>query len=147
MIEVAMYIGIGLLTGCLMAVAVVPLVHDRAVRLTVRRLEASLPDSITEIEADKDLLRAEFAMSTRRLEITVERLRNKAANQQIELGRKADVINRLKLQRDNLKVELMHATAEVAALKQELPQPRRSVPPKSDVRTLLGRWMPHNVYH
>ena len=147
MIEVAMYIGIGLLTGCLIALAVVPLVHDRAVRLTVRRFEASLPHSITEIEADKDLLRAEFAMSTRRLEITVERLRNKAANQQIELGRKADVINRLKFQRDNLKVELMHATAEAAALKQERPQPRKSVQPKSDVRTLLGRWMPHNVYH
>jgi len=147
MIETAMYIGIGLLVGCLIAVALVPLVHDRAVRLTVKRLEASLPHSITEIEADKDLLRAEFAMSTRRLEITVERLRNKAANQLVELGRKTDVINRLRLQRDDLKVELMQATAEAAALKKELPQPRRAAPPKSDVRTLLGRWMPHNAYH
>jgi len=147
MIEVAMYIGIGLLTGCLISVAVIPLVHERAVRLTVRRLEASLPHSITEIEADKDLLRAEFAMSTRSLELTVERLRNKAANQLIELGRKTDAINRLKLQRDGLKVELMGAKAEAAALKKEFPQPRRSMPPKSDVRTLLARWMPHNVYH
>jgi len=146
MIETAMYIGIGLLTGCLIAVAVVPLVHERAVRLTVRRLEATLPHSFTEIEADKDLLRADFAMSTRRLEITVERLRNKTANQLVELGRKTDVINRLKLQRDGLKVELMRATAEAAALEKELPQPRL-VPPKSDARTLLGRWMPHNVYH
>jgi len=39
MIEIAMYVGIGLLTGCLLALCVVPLVHDRAVRLTVRRLE------------------------------------------------------------------------------------------------------------
>jgi hypothetical protein len=146
MIETAMYIGIGLLTGCLIAVAVVPLVHERAVRLTVRRLEATLPHSFTEIEADKDLLRADFAMSTRRLEITVERLRNKTANQLVELGRKTDVINRLKLQRDSLKLELMRATAEAAALEKERPQPRL-VPPKSDARTLLGRWMPHNVYH
>jgi hypothetical protein len=147
MIEPIMYIGIGLLTGCLIAVAVVPLVHERAVRLTVRRLEASLPHSVTEIRADKDLLRAEFAMSTRRLELAIEQLRNKTANQFVELGRKTDAINRLRLQRDSLKVELMHATAEAAALKKELPQPRRLAPPKSDVRTLLGRWMPHDVYH
>ena len=147
MTETAMYVGIGLLIGCLIAVAVVPLVHERAVRLTVRRLEASLPHSVTEIRADKDLLRAEFAMSTRRLELAIEQLRNKTANQFVELGRKTDVINRLKLQRDVLRVELMRITAEVAALKKELPQPRRLPPPKSDVRTLLGRWMTHNVYH
>ena len=147
MIETAMYIGIGLLTGCLIAVAVVPLVHERAVRLTVRRLEASLPHSITEIEADKDLLRAEFAMSTRRLELKVEQLTNKTANQLIELGRRGDVINRLKLQRDSLKVELMRATAEIAALRKELPQPRRLAPPKSDAGTSLGRWMARDVYH
>jgi hypothetical protein len=41
----------------------------------------------------------------------------------------------------------MRATAETAALKKDLPQTRRLAPPKSDVRTLLGRWMPHNVYH
>jgi hypothetical protein len=147
MIETAMYIGIGLLTGCLIAVAVVPLVHERAVRLTIRRLEASLPHSITEIRAHNDLLRAEFAMSTRRLEILIEQLRTKTANQLSELSRRGDAINRLKLQRDGLKVELMRTTAQVAALKKELPQPRRLPPPKSDVRTLLGRWMPHNVYH
>src|SRR5215510_4611882 len=123
MIEPAMYIGIGLLTGCLIAVAIVPLVHERAVRLTVRRLEASLPHSVTEIQADKDLLRAEFAMSTRRLELEIEQLRNKTANQFVELGRKTDAINRLKLQRDSLKVELMGAKADTAALKKGLPQP------------------------
>lgn len=147
MIESAMYIGIGLLTGCLIAVAVVPLVHERAVRLTVRRLEAALPQSVTEIRADKDLLRAEFAMSTRRMEISIEQLRNKAAGQLIELGKRADVINRLKAQRDGLKVELICATAEAAALKKQLAEPRRSAGSKSDVRTLLRRWMPHSVYH
>jgi len=147
MIEVAMYVGIGLLTGCLIAVAVVPLVHERAVRLTVRRLEAALPHSVTEIRADKDLLRAEFAMSTRRLELAIEQLRNKTANQLVELSRKTDAINRLKLQRDSMKIELMGAKAETVALKKGPPQSRRLAPPKSDVRTLLGRLMPHNVYH
>ena len=52
MIESLMYIGIGLLTGCLIGLAVVPLVHDRAVRLTIRRLERALPNSIRELEVD-----------------------------------------------------------------------------------------------
>ncbi|HZP68578.1 MAG TPA: hypothetical protein VFB29_01425 [Pseudolabrys sp.] len=147
MIEAAMYIGIGLLAGCLIAVSVVPLVHERAVRLTARKFEAVLPHSITEIQADKDLLRADFAMSTRRMEIAVEQLRTRAASQLAELGRKADIINRLKAQRDNLKVELICAQAETAALKRQLAGPRRPAEPKSDVRTLLRRWMPHSVYH
>jgi len=72
MIETIMYVGIGLLFGCLLAVAIVPLVHNRAVRLTAKRLEG-LPQSIAEIQVDKDLLRAEFAMSARRFEIPSNR--------------------------------------------------------------------------
>ena len=54
-----------------------PLVHNRAVRLTMRRLEAATPLSMAEIQADKDQLRAEFAMSTRRLEMSVEQMKTK----------------------------------------------------------------------
>jgi len=148
MIEIAMYIGIGLLTGCLLALCVVPLVHDRAVRLTVRRLEARLPESIAEVEAGKDLLRADFAMSARRMEITIERLRNKTTGQLVELSRKTDIINRLKVRCDELKIEAMRARAEGASLKKQLAEPRRPAPGhKEDVRNLLRRWMPSNVYH
>jgi hypothetical protein len=34
----------------------------------MKQLEASMPASVAEIHADKDQLRAEFAVSTRRLE-------------------------------------------------------------------------------
>jgi hypothetical protein len=76
---------------------VVPLVHGRAVRLTTRRLKGEIPSSMVEILADKDLLRAEFAMSTRRLETKVEQLKTKGVSQLAELGRKGDAINRLKI--------------------------------------------------
>lgn len=147
MIEAAMYIGIGLLMGCLIAVAVAPLVHERAVRLTARRLEAVLPHSIDEVQADMDLLRADFAMSLRRMQITNEQLRNKTARQLVELGKRVDVINRLKAQRDGLRVELLSAAAEAAALKKQLTAPRRAAEPKSDIRALLRRWIPHHAYH
>ena len=69
-----------------------PLVHGRAVRLTTRRLEATIPLSMAEVHADKDLLRAEFAMSTRRLETNVEQLKTESASQLAELGRKGDAM-------------------------------------------------------
>jgi uncharacterized membrane-anchored protein YhcB (DUF1043 family) len=105
MIESFMYVSIGLLLGCLLGVAFVPLVQNRAIRLAVRRLEGRLPQSMAQIRADKDLLRAEFAMSTRRMEITIEQLRNKMTNQAVELGKKSDIINRLNLERNELKAE------------------------------------------
>jgi len=113
MIESIMYVGIGLLFGCLSAIAIMPLVHNRAIRLTIRRLEERLPQSMAEIQADKDLLRAEFAMLARRFEIIVGQLKNKITNQLVELGRKSDVINRLNAEGNQLKAEVTNPRREV----------------------------------
>ena len=96
MIEPVMYFAIGFLVAALLALLFVPLVHGRAVRLTMRRLEAATPLSIAEIRADKDQLRAEFAMSTRRLEMSVEQMKARTTGQLAELGKKTDAINQLK---------------------------------------------------
>ena len=109
MIEPIMFFGIGFLVAALIGLVVIPLVHGRAVRLTMRRLEAATPLSMAEIQADKDQLRAEFAMSTRRLEMSVEQLKTKSTSQLAELGKKGDAINRLKL-------ELGEKTATIFAL-------------------------------
>jgi chromosome segregation ATPase len=109
MIEPIMYFGIGFLVAALIGLVVIPLVHGRAVRLTMRRLEAATPLSMAEIQADKDQLRAEFAMSTRRLELSVEQLKNRTTSQLSELSKKTDAINRLK-------AELGEKTATIFAL-------------------------------
>ncbi len=109
MIEPIMYFGIGFLVAALIGLVVIPLVHARAVRLTMRRLEAATPLSMAEIQADKDQLRAEFAMSTRRLEMSVDQLKTKTTSQLAELGKKGDAINRLK-------AELGEKTATIFAL-------------------------------
>src|SRR5262245_6701395 len=116
-----MYMAIGFLFAVLtlvaVLVAVIPRIHDRAVRLTTSRLLARLPQSMEEIEADKDLLRAEFAMSTCRLERSLEQLKHKSTDQIVELGKRADVINRLKINRDALNVELTELNAQLETLK------------------------------
>ena len=109
MIEPIMYVGIGFLLAGLLVIGVIPLVHARAERLTTRRLEALTPLSMAEIQADKDQLRAEFAMSTRRLEMSVEQLKAKNTSQLTEMGRKSEAIGRLKL-------ELGEKTATLFAL-------------------------------
>jgi hypothetical protein len=96
MLYEAMLLGIGFLAGCILAAALAPLIHARAVRLTVRRLLAGLPRSIVEARAQKDQLRAEFAVSTRRLEMTVAEMQSKTADQLCEVARKAAEIDRLK---------------------------------------------------
>jgi chromosome segregation ATPase len=98
MIEPVMYIGIGFLIAGLLVIGVIPLVHARAVRLTMRRLEALTPISRAEIQADKDQLRAEFAMAMSRLEMNVEQMKAKATSQAAEIGRKSDAIGRLKFE-------------------------------------------------
>jgi len=120
MIEAIMYFGIGFLFASLIGVAVAPLIHDRAVRLTMRRLENSIPQSMAEIQADKDLLRAEFAMSTRRLEIGVEELKEQNTSQLADLARKSDMINRFKLEREAHKVETVALKSEVQSLRERL---------------------------
>src|SRR3954471_19138886 len=97
-IETIRYIGIGFLFAGLLVIGVIPLVHARAVRLTRRRLEAATPMSLAEIQAEKDQLRAEFARTTRRLEMGVEQLKTKSNNQLAELGKKSEAIGRLRLE-------------------------------------------------
>src|SRR5437763_17095332 len=109
MIEPIMFIGIGFLVAGLLVIGAIPMVHARAVRLTQRRLEAMTPMSMAEIHADKDQLRAEFAMSTRRLEMSVEQMKAKTSSQLAEIGKKSEAIGRLKL-------ELGEKTASLFAL-------------------------------
>jgi chromosome segregation ATPase len=120
MIEPIMYAGIGFLVAGLLVLGVIPLVHARAVRLTIKRVEAMIPMSMGEIQADKDQLRAEFAMSTRRLEMSVEQVKAKATSQLAEIGKKGEAVNRLKLELDEKTAAVLALEAKEAQLTDDL---------------------------
>src|ERR1700682_5774733 len=120
MIEPIMFVGIGFLVASLLVTGFIPLVHARAERLTTRRMEALTPLSMAEIQADKDQLRAEFAMSTRRLEMSVEQLKAKTTNQLTEIGKKSDAIGRLKLELGEKTAALFALEAKERQLMDEL---------------------------
>ncbi len=96
MVESAMVFLGGFLSASILALILLSVIHDRAVRLTHRRIEASLPKSLLEMQIEKDLQRAECAMSVRRLERSIERLRFEATTARGELWRQAEAIGRLK---------------------------------------------------
>ncbi len=120
MIEPIMYLAIGFLVSMLFGLMIVPLVHNRAVRLTTKRLEAATPLSMAEIQADKDQLRAEFAMSARRLEMSVDQLKHKTTSQLAELGKKSDAINRMKLELGEKNAAIFSLEAREKAVKEQL---------------------------
>jgi chromosome segregation ATPase len=99
-IENIMYFALGALAASLLALAIMPAVWRRAVRLTKKRIEAATPITMAEFRADKDQLRAEFALSTRRLEMNVEALRRRLSEQLRDINRKRSEVGAIKGERD-----------------------------------------------
>ncbi len=99
-IENVMYFVLGFAAAALLALMVMPSIWRRATRLTKKRIEAATPMTMSEFRADKDQLRAEFALSTRRLEMNVEALRKRLADQLSEINRKRNEQAQLKNERD-----------------------------------------------
>ncbi len=87
MIEYALLIMLGFCVCGLIALLLAPTLWHRAVRLTTKRMEATLPMSLSDIEADKDLLRASYAITIRRLESGLNKARKKSANQLVEISK------------------------------------------------------------
>ncbi|WP_404934617.1 hypothetical protein [Nitratireductor sp. L15S-10] len=100
MITTILLILLGFFIAGFLALALAPLVWRRAVRLTTKRIEASLPLSANELEAEKDRLRASHAMAARRLEMNIESLNRKTSSQLVEISRLSDEARQLAEARD-----------------------------------------------
>jgi DNA repair exonuclease SbcCD ATPase subunit len=131
MIEPIMYVAIGFLVACMLVIGIIPVVHARAVRLTTRRLEAVTPMSMAEIQADKDQLRAEFAMSTRRLEMSVDQMKAKTTSQLAEIGKKSEAIGRIKLELGEKTAALFALEAREQQLNDDLTETRQQLEQKT----------------
>src|SRR5918993_5305782 len=84
-----MIFALGFLAATLPALVILPAVNARAERLARRRVEAQFPLSISELTAEKDHLRAEFAVVQRRLERKAEEALADKHKDMEELGRRA----------------------------------------------------------
>ena len=87
MIMTIMLVALGFLAATLLALLLAPLFWRRAERLTTRRLEQSMPMSIAETEADRDQLRASYAIIIRRLEAALSQEKMRSARQLVKISR------------------------------------------------------------
>ena len=108
-----MYFALGLLTAGLLVLTVAPAIWRRAIRLTRARVEATVPMSLAEIQADKDQLRAEYAVATRRLELNAESAERRAAERTIE-------VNLLRAEMTHMTGDLSAKTVAISSLEQRL---------------------------
>lgn len=77
---------LGFLAAALLALVMAPALWQRAVRLTRQRVIASVPLSMNEIEAEKDRMRAAFAMEVRQIEMKLEASRGRVARLMTEIS-------------------------------------------------------------
>ncbi|NBN79802.1 hypothetical protein GWI72_16115 [Microvirga tunisiensis] len=111
-IEAAMYAFLGFLAAGLLALLLLPAVWGRAVRLTREAVLATHPSTYREVKAAQDALRAEAALTHRRLERELDRLKTQNAQLRAETGR--NLPERLQMQKD--RAELSEHRREVDAL-------------------------------
>lgn len=118
MVQSILFFVLGFLCAGFLALMIAPAIWRRAVALTRKRVEGSMPLTLAEIQADKDRVRAEFAMSTRRLEMSVKSLREKSAEQLVEIGRGREALKGLEIERKDKKQALLELEAKSEELRQ-----------------------------
>lgn len=133
-VETIMIFALGFLAATLIALLIIPAVNSRAERLARRRAAALFPLSISELTAEKDHLRAEFAVLQRRIERKAEEAQAVKHQAMEELGRRAIRIEALEtdaVERDGLIARLQADLAEIrarhAATEEELAAARASL--------------------
>jgi hypothetical protein len=112
MIQLITQCGIGLLVGCVLTLAFSPFGRRRSAPPTQRELTAGAPLTTTEIRAEKDQMRAEFVQSVRRLEIGVEKIREKALARLGPADRRAAEVNRLQAELDKKAAQIVTLRAQ-----------------------------------
>lgn len=84
-----MYFALGFLVAGLFTLMFLPAFWRRALRLSMRRLQMLAPMSMDEVIAERDLLRADFAVRERRLEQEMEAIKAARALDLAAVGRHA----------------------------------------------------------
>ncbi len=94
-IHAAMLVILGFLLAALLVLALIGPYRRRIRRFATEQLKRTLPLTESEIRADKDAIRAEFAINVHKLEMKIEEAEIAAARQLIEINRRDSKINEL----------------------------------------------------
>ena len=115
-----MFGALGFFLGCLLALMLAPPLWNRAVKLTTRRLEATMPMTLADIQADKDQQRAEFAIELRKVEVALDKSKEKAARELIEANKRRVEIQELNTETAGVKAKLTESQNANRVLQQTI---------------------------
>lgn len=119
-IQAIMMLALGFLGAGFFAVLIAPAYRKRAARLAVEELKRTMPLSEAEIRADKDRLRAEYAVHIHKLQVKVDQSANASARQRIELNRRDAVISSLEGEVAELRTSMDEHTNARRVLEQSI---------------------------
>lgn len=94
-IYAAMLVILGFLLAALLLIVLLPAYRRRIERFTSERLKRALPLTEAEIRADKDRIRAEYAIEVHNLEMQLEEAALAAARQSVEINRREAKVHEL----------------------------------------------------
>ena len=114
-----MILSLGFLLAGLLALLFLPAVWRRALRLSASRLERRMPLSLAEIAAERDRLRAEFAVERRRIEQSAEALADARARDRAEIGRQTTRAAELALALQGRQERIADLEADLTRLRRE----------------------------
>ena len=101
-----MLVALGFFAASLLGLLVASAFWSRAVRLTTARIKQSMPVSEPEMRADRDRLRAEYAIKVHKLEMLLDQAKLERARQLIDINRRDASISTLETDVVRLKSDL-----------------------------------------
>ncbi|HRN88101.1 hypothetical protein [Hyphomicrobium sp.] len=105
-IQAAMLVALGFFTAGLIGFLLAPLYGRRSARIATDKMRATMPLTSAEIAADKDRLRAKYALTIHKLEQKLEKGAFAAARQRVEINRRDAGISELEGEVERLRETL-----------------------------------------
>lgn len=120
MIEYALLFGLGFLTAILVGLLFAPAIHRRIVKFTEARILATMPVSPQELRAQKDMVRAEMAVSVARTGHDLKHERQRAADLSVKNDTLALEASRLYGENVDIRTELDEMSIQAGELRASL---------------------------
>lgn len=122
-----MFFALGFFVAGFIAVLLTSALNQRAERLANRRMRAMFPVSLEEVAAERDHMRAEFAVATRNMERKQTRLHEEKAAALGDAGKQLSFANALKRELDDARGKVSMLEATQADLKGDLDTTRKDL--------------------
>ena len=137
MIEAALYFALGALSISLLLFAILPIVSGRARRLAIHELERQAPVSLSEITAQKDQMRARFAVELNRQEKRGDQLQAETHQHLIDAEKWRAYAQRIELDFEKLTRDYTALKKKISSAELNLQKQKEIA--KSALKTMTGQ--------